>query len=120
MLGGGGHLFGALDGTGAGHDGDRAVADLDIADLDDGALAGVGAGGELEGLADGNSGLDVGHALELLEQLGGAGADDGDDGLVFAGQAAGFQALGMDTGFDGVQGRLAGAVLHHDDHRAGS
>ena len=118
--GGGGHLLGALDGAGAGHDGDGTVADLDIADLDDGALAGVGAGGELEGLANGDGGLDVGHALELLEQLGRAGANDGDDGLVFAWQAAGFQALSVDAGLNRVQGRLAGAVLHHDYHRAGS
>ena len=118
--GGGSHLLGALDGAGAGHDGDGAVADFDAADLDDGALAGVGAGGELEGLADGDGGLDMGHAFELLEQLGRAGANDGDHGLVHAGEDAGFQALGVDAGCDRVQGRLAGAVLHHDDHRAGS
>ena len=105
---------------GAGHDGDGAVADLHVADLDDRALAGVGTGGELEGLADGDGGLDMGHALKLLEQLGRTGADHGDDGLVLAGQDAGFQALGLDAGFDRIQGRLAGGVLHDDDHRAGS
>ena len=120
VLGGGGQLLAALDRAWSCHDGYRAVADRDAADENRRALARVAAGGQLEGFADWQGGLHVRHAFQLFEQFGRTVADDRDYGFVHAAQHAGFQALGADARLDGGKRRLAGGVLHHDDHLDGS
>ncbi len=73
------HVFFAVHGARAGHEADAAVADREVADLDDGVVSVNFAAGQLEWLADADDGVDALNAAELIDQLRVDVAEDGDD-----------------------------------------
>ena len=115
-------LLAALDGAGAGHDRQGAVADHGVEHPDDGVLAVELARRQLEGLADRRDGLDAGQLGQAALQLRAAAepdfADDRDHEALLALVLVGREALGQDVALDPDDLGFAGGDGHHHEHQS--
>src|SRR5207248_8805338 len=97
-------------------DHDVVPADVDAARLHDRFLAPEGAAGKLVRLADAHDFLHPFHELELARVDGVDVSDHAEDGVIGAGGAVDVEAARGELGHDVLDVRLAGVLLHDDDH----